>query len=110
MNPSAKIMVVDDEKGICQNVQRILSKNDYEVVCALSAAEALEKMKTESFALMISDIVMPEMNGLESSEAGQAGMAGNSGVDDDRLCLDRHGHEGDPSGRDGLCSQAFYTG
>ncbi len=65
MNPSAKIMVVDDEKGICQNVQRILSKNDYEVVCALSAAEALEKMKTESFALMISDIVMPEMNGLE---------------------------------------------
>lgn len=65
MNPSAKIMVVDDEKGICQNVQRILSKNDYEVVCALSAAEALEKMKTESFSLMISDIVMPEMNGLE---------------------------------------------
>ncbi|WP_028323823.1 response regulator [Desulfatirhabdium butyrativorans] len=65
MNPTAKIMVIDDEKGICRNVEKILSKNHYDVVCALSAAEALEKMKQESFNLMISDIVMPEMNGLE---------------------------------------------
>ncbi|MBV5268022.1 MAG: response regulator, partial [Burkholderiaceae bacterium] len=41
------------------------SKNNYEVICALSAAEALERMKTESFDLMISDIVMPGMHGLE---------------------------------------------
>jgi len=60
-----RIMVVDDEKGICRNVEKILSKNNYEVICALSAAEALERMKTESFDLMISDIVMPGMNGLE---------------------------------------------
>ncbi len=65
MNTLDRIMVVDDEKGICQNVEKILSKNNYEVICALSAAEALERMKTESFDLMISDIVMPGMNGLE---------------------------------------------
>lgn len=65
MNTIEKIMVVDDEKGICQNVEKILSKNNYEVICALSAAEALERMKNESFDLMISDIVMPGMNGLE---------------------------------------------
>ncbi|RPH51124.1 MAG: response regulator [Desulfobacteraceae bacterium] len=65
MNTVERIMVVDDEKGICQNVEKILSKNNYEVTCALSAAEALERMKTESFDLMISDIVMPGMNGLE---------------------------------------------
>ncbi len=65
MNTQERIMVVDDEKGICQNVEKILSKNNYEVICALSAAEALERMKTESFDLMISDIVMPGMNGLE---------------------------------------------
>jgi len=58
-------MVVDDEKGICQNVEKILSKNNYEVICALNAAEALERMKIESFDLIISDIVMPGMNGLE---------------------------------------------
>lgn len=65
MNMRERIMVVDDEKGICLNVEKILSKNNYEVICALSAAEALERMKTESFDLMISDIVMPGMNGLE---------------------------------------------
>ncbi len=65
MNIPSKIMVVDDEKGICQNVEKILTKTNYQVVCALSAAEALEKMKQEEFALMISDIVMPGMNGIQ---------------------------------------------
>ena len=58
-------MVVDDEKQICQNVEKILSKNNYEVIRATSAKEALEKMAKDSFSLLISDIVMPEMNGLE---------------------------------------------
>ncbi len=60
-----KILVVDDEKGICENVQKILAKNNYEVTQALSAKEALEKMAQESYSLLISDIVMPEKNGLE---------------------------------------------
>ncbi len=65
MEAKAKIMVVDDEKRICENVAKILTKNDYEVYHALSAEEALEKMAMESFSLLISDIVMPGMNGLE---------------------------------------------
>ena len=65
MATAAKIMVVDDEKQICENVEKILSKNDYEIIHATSAKEALEKMAKDSFALLISDIVMPEMNGLE---------------------------------------------
>ena len=65
MATAAKIMVVDDEKQICQNVEKILSKNDYEIIHATSAEEALEKMARDSFELLISDIVMPEMNGLE---------------------------------------------
>ena len=60
-----KIMVVDDEMGICRNVERILSKSNYKVVRAQSAKDALDKMALESFSLLISDIVMPEMNGLE---------------------------------------------
>ncbi len=60
-----KILVVDDEKGICENVHKILAKKNYEVTQALSAQEALEKMAKESYSLLISDIVMPEKNGLE---------------------------------------------
>jgi DNA-binding response OmpR family regulator/flavodoxin len=65
MEPTTKILVVDDEKGICQNVEKILKKNNYEVTQAVSAQDALEKMAQDSFALLISDIVMPGKNGLE---------------------------------------------
>jgi len=68
MGMATKIIVVDDETQICQNVGKILSKNKYEVVHALSAQEALDKMEDGSFSLMISDIVMPEMNGLQLLE------------------------------------------
>ncbi len=65
METAPRIIVVDDEKRICSNVEKILKKNNYEVVHAMSADEALEKMATESFSLLISDIVMPGKNGLE---------------------------------------------
>jgi DNA-binding response OmpR family regulator len=60
-----RILVVDDEKGICENVQKILAKSNYEVTQALSAKEALDMMAKDSYSLLISDIVMPEKNGLE---------------------------------------------
>jgi len=65
MENMEKIMVVDDEINICQNVEKILEKNNFEVIHAQSAKEALEKMALESFSLLISDIVMPGINGLE---------------------------------------------
>jgi DNA-binding response OmpR family regulator len=65
MEKTAKILVVDDEARICHNVKKILAKNNFEVTKAQSAQEALEKMAKESFSLLISDIVMPGMNGLE---------------------------------------------
>jgi len=65
MEAPVKIIVVDDEKRICHNVEKILKKNNFEVIHALSAQEALEKMATDSFSLLISDIVMPGKNGLE---------------------------------------------
>ena len=65
MENQTKIIVVDDEQGICENVEKILLKSNYAVVHTQSAEDALEMMKKESFSLLISDIVMPEMNGLE---------------------------------------------
>ncbi|MDM8518316.1 response regulator, partial [Desulfobacterales bacterium HSG16] len=65
MGTTAKILVVDDEKRICLNVEKILAKNNYEVIRATNAQDALDKLAKDSFSLMISDIVMPGMNGLE---------------------------------------------
>jgi DNA-binding response OmpR family regulator len=60
-----KILVVDDESHICENVKKILGKNNYEVALAPDAQSALDRLAQESFALLISDIVMPGRNGLE---------------------------------------------
>jgi len=65
MDAAPKILVVDDEIGICRNVEKILAKNNYDVIHVQSAKEALEKMATETFSLLLSDIVMPEMDGIE---------------------------------------------
>ncbi|MFZ0727155.1 MAG: response regulator [Desulfobacterales bacterium] len=65
MESTTKILVVDDEKSIGQNVEKILKKGNFEVTQAVSAQEALEKLAQDSFALLISDIVMPGRNGLE---------------------------------------------
>ncbi len=65
METLAKILVVDDEDGICSNIEKILSKNNFEVTVAGSAEEALEKMALDSYSLLISDIVMPGINGLD---------------------------------------------
>ncbi|MCJ8503188.1 response regulator [Desulfatitalea alkaliphila] len=65
MEKPIRIMVVDDEQSICRNVEKILTKNNYQVTCATSADEALTIMAQNSFELVISDIVMPKVNGLE---------------------------------------------
>jgi DNA-binding response OmpR family regulator len=66
MEAPAKVLVVDDEKGICQNVEKILKKKNYEVTTAVSAEEAMEKMGEGAYSMLISDIVMPGgKNGLE---------------------------------------------
>jgi DNA-binding response OmpR family regulator len=58
-------MVVDDEPSICRNVKKILSSADMVVTSATSAREALEQLAQRKFDMVISDIIMPETNGLE---------------------------------------------
>ncbi|PYO61221.1 MAG: hypothetical protein DMD49_09610 [Gemmatimonadetes bacterium] len=60
-----KILVVDDEDGIRQALDRFLTRLGYRVVQAANAAEALERQATETPELMLSDIRMPNMTGVE---------------------------------------------
>ena len=61
----AKILVVDDEAGIRKVLKEILENEDYSVTVAASGKEALEKAKEESFDVILLDIKMPEMDGIE---------------------------------------------
>ena len=57
------ILVVDDEVGLTELLNEILSKHGYRVFTAQNAATALEILKNDSVDLLISDIVMPDMDG-----------------------------------------------
>jgi putative two-component system response regulator len=60
-----RILIVDDEKMIYSVVARRLAKEGYPCVMANNGREALGHFYKDNFSLIISDIRMPEMNGLE---------------------------------------------
>jgi len=60
-----KILVVDDEKSIRNALQEILEYEKYKVILAENGKQGLEILKKESFDLMLLDIKMPEIDGLE---------------------------------------------
>lgn len=80
MTPPINILVVDDEAGICLNVEKILAKNNYHVTSAYSAKDALEIMSRQKFELVISDIVMPQMNGLQFLKSMKESWPGTKAV------------------------------
>lgn len=63
-----KILVVEDEKELNQAVCTYLEKNGYETTGCLSAAEAYDAMYGNWFDLILSDIMMPEIDGFEFAE------------------------------------------
>jgi CheY-like chemotaxis protein len=64
----AKIMVVDDEPNITYLVKGLLSREGHTVVEVSSGMEALEKIKKEKPELVLLDVMMPELNGWETSK------------------------------------------
>src|SRR5262245_32251409 len=60
-----RILVVDDEESIREFFEIMLKREGYEVVTASNGREALEKLKKAKVDLILSDIQMPEMSGLE---------------------------------------------
>jgi DNA-binding NtrC family response regulator len=65
---SEKILLVDDEKEFLEAMSERMTNRGMEVTTALSAKEAIEKVKNESFDAIIVDLLMPEMDGLEALE------------------------------------------
>ncbi len=61
----AKIMVVDDEESMCKFMQIMLEKEGYKAAASQDSKIALERIKKENYDLVVADLLMPEMSGLE---------------------------------------------
>ncbi len=61
-----RILLVDDEPDFVETVEFFLSGSDYQVFVAKNGKEALEMVKTERPDLVVLDVMMPEMDGLEA--------------------------------------------
>ena len=60
-----KILVVDDEQAVRESLRRSLRFNGYEVLTANDGLEAVETVRAENPELLILDVMMPNMDGLE---------------------------------------------
>ena len=65
MKRKANVLVVDDERTVCNSCRKILTQEGYNVEIALSGEEALRKVKGNGFDVVITDWKMPEIDGLE---------------------------------------------
>ena len=61
----SRILVVDDEVKACELLKRFLQAKGYEAVTAYNGVEALDKLKIAPVDLIITDILMPKMDGFQ---------------------------------------------
>jgi DNA-binding NtrC family response regulator len=66
-----RILVVDDEENVRLLFSRVLQKEGYEVECASSGSEAIEKLASRCFDLVVTDLKMNGVDGLDVVRKGK---------------------------------------
>lgn len=61
-----QILIIDDDRLVTKSLARLLEKDGYIISCAENGNQALSLIEQADFDLIISDIRMPGMNGLET--------------------------------------------
>ncbi|EMR01610.1 sigma-54-dependent transcriptional regulator [Cesiribacter andamanensis] len=82
----AKILVIDDEKSIRNTLREILEFENYQVAEASDGEEGLAKVLSEHFDVVLCDIKMPKLDGLEVLE-----RAMEAGVESQFIMISAHG-------------------
>jgi CheY-like chemotaxis protein len=62
-----KVLVADDEKVIADTLAIILNQNGYDATAVYTGTEAVERARSSRPDLIISDVIMPDMNGIDAA-------------------------------------------
>lgn len=62
-----RVLVVDDERAIADTLAQILTLSGFQAVASYSGFDAIERAMNQVFNVLLTDVVMPGMNGIETS-------------------------------------------
>ena len=96
---SKRILVVDDDPGMCETLSDILEDKGFAVGTAQDGRSAIDQMKAEPYDLILIDIMMPGMNGVEALQEIKA-------INPHAMTFIMTGH----SRLEGLVSEALWAG
>lgn len=65
--PKPKVLVVDDERVIADTLAIILNQHGFEAAAVYTGTAAVERAKAVRPDLVISDVIMPDMNGIDAA-------------------------------------------
>jgi len=65
MYPKFRVLIVDDEQEVAVVLEEFLRMEGYEVYSTTSPIEALEMIRKQKYHIVLADIVMPKMDGIE---------------------------------------------
>ncbi|MBI2167372.1 MAG: response regulator [Candidatus Omnitrophica bacterium] len=61
-----KILLIDDEEIVLKSIAKLLIREGYEVIACRSGTEAIDQAKSEAVDLIVCDVRMPQLNGIET--------------------------------------------
>jgi len=64
----SKIFIVEDDKFLKELISKKLKSEGFEIDCAMDGEEALEKLKSSKFDLILLDLILPGMDGFKTLE------------------------------------------
>ncbi len=66
-----RVLAVDDEQVVCESIRRVLSEEGYDIATTTSSKQGLDMLRKERYDLLLLDIKMPEMDGIELLKAAR---------------------------------------
>jgi PAS domain S-box-containing protein len=95
MSSPAEILVAEDDASNKMLIQHLLGKQGHAVVCVSNGREALEALTVQHFDLILMDVQMPEMDGIEATHLIRSGKSGVNSPDIPIIALTAHAMKGD---------------
>lgn len=90
----ATILVADDEPSMREMLSIVLRREGHRVLMADGGRAAVELLRQEPVDILVSDVRMPDMNGVDTLTRGQADRPASDRHHDHRICVDRIGGRG----------------